>query len=204
MKRIGKLISGLLVVAAVALLETVALTSYAGSPTYTTLSAGGNPATPANVSFVADPARQVRIVSVWYQGDTNNAVLQFSSGSGAYAMVATNAATTTVTNVINTTAGLAASATMCLEHLGVNYYATLSSTNNGTNLVLNSGGWGVLPSVGDSVYQMGTVTQIPVGSVTNALNGDAIFVGDYGRPVRVVLTPCGATNRLNSVGARYD
>lgn len=166
--------------------------------------AGGNPTTTAEVDFLSVPNLSFRLVNVYYKSDTNNGALSISTGLGAYAIAATNAATTTATNVFNTTAGLPASATLLLEHAGLAYVQTLSSTNSGTNVVLSSGGWGVLPTIGDSVYVMSTPVTLPVGAATNAINGDAIFIGNYGRPVRVQLTTPLATNNILAASGKYE
>ena len=174
------------------------------TPFYTTLSDGGNPASPSEVDFISSPGLQFRLISVNFQSDTNNAQLQVSTGGAAFAITATNAATSTVTNVLDHTAGLTPGSILFLEHAGTAYLATLSSTNSSTNAVLAAGGWGVLPSIGDSVYQMGTATAIPIGANTNWLNGEAILIGNVGRPVRVVLTPTLITNNLPAVTGRYE
>jgi Phage capsid family len=125
-----------------------------------------------------------------------------------------------VTNAINSTNGLAASATLILEHGGVPYTATVSSygntgastlnggqTGSATNVnyvVLGSGGWGVAANVGDNIYLMGTATTIPIPISTNVIAGDAVFVGNYGRPVTVSLSTATTTNTLYSVSAHYD
>lgn len=181
----------------------IALASYAALPTFKTLSAAGNAAAPSVVIFPDDPNLQIRIVNVTYSADTNNAALQYTTGNGAYSLLATNTSSG-VTQVVNSTAGLVANSVLVLNHGGTCYAATLSSTNSGTNAVLVSGAWGVAPSIGDAVYQMGSTNAVPVGAATNAVNGEAIYVGNYGRPVMVRLTPCLGTNQLNAVSAHYD
>ena len=192
----------------------------AASPTYKTMSASGNAASPASLTFPADPSTQVRVIGVNYSTDTNNSALSFTSGTTAFTQTATNQATSSVTNQINSTNGLAVGATLVLQHAGVCYANTVltwnQSTNiaspyQGTNVVLNSGGWAVASSAGDSIYLMGTATTTPApaassGSTTSAaVNGEAIYVGTLGgRPVTVTITPAFATNKLNAVTAHYD
>lgn len=185
-----------------ALLATT-LAVLAGTPAYSTKTAGGNNTTGASVIFPADPALQIRIVGVNWQSDTNNAVLQCSSGVGAYVLLATNT-TTGVTQTVNTVTGMAANDILVLEHAGVGYAATLSSTNGGTNAVLASGAWGVTPAIGDSVYKMSDIASLPIGNTTNWQAGEAIYVGNRGRPVRLLLTPAAVTNRINSATAFYE
>lgn len=200
-------------------LVAVALAVHAASPFYKTLSGNGNATTPAEVDFVSDPYLQLRLVTVNYNSDTNNAVLSLSSGSTAYAITATNALSSSVTNLISSTNNLAVGSVLWLEHLGSPYIATVSSWNSstnyiaatstnaasgGTNVVLNSGGFGVVTSIGDTVYLMTTPATLPIGAATNALNGDALFVAQPGRPMRVQLTPALATNRINAATCRQE
>lgn len=181
----------------------VTLTVIAATPSYVTKSDGGNASAGAEVIFPSDPTAQIRIVGLNWQSDSNTAVVSFTTGEGAYRATATNTSSG-VTQVLNSVSGLAANDILVLERAGVGYAATLSSTNSGTNAVLASGGWGVAPRIGDNVYKMSSATTIPVGATTNAQNGEAIYVGNWGRPVRAVLTPAAVTNRLNSVTARYE
>jgi len=204
----------ILIIAAVG---TIALTSFALTASYKTLSGSGNASAGAEVDFLSDPSLQFRLVNVNYSSDSNSAVLSLSTGGTALAITATNAASTSTTNQVNTTNGLANSATLFLEHGGAAYIATCSSYGNtGTNglnggtvtnvnyVVLASGGFGTATTVSDSVYVMTAPVTLPIGAATNSLNGDAIFVGSGGRPVRVVLTPALNTNRLNAVTGRYE
>ena len=200
-------------------IAAVALLAIAASPAYVTKSANGNAASPASLILPADPYTQIRVVNVNYSTDTNNSVLSFASGTTAYSIQATNQATSSTTNLINSTNGLSVGATLVLQHSGVCYSATEASWNSGTNVsiygltnvVLNSGGWGVATTVGDSVYLMGTATTFAAAAASSgtttsaAANGEAIYVAAYqGRPVSVTLTPALVTNKLNNVVAHYD
>lgn len=191
----------------------LALTALASAPFYKTLSANGNAAAPASVIFPADVGNQIRIVNVNWNSDSNTAALSISGGSTLYSIVETNVASTSVTNKLTGTNGLAASAVLVLQHAGACYAATVSSwgqtTNSGpaggTNVVLASGGWGVATTVGDNVYLMDTPVTLPVGATTNWASGSAIYSSTLiGRPVRVQLTPSLVTNKLNGVTARYE
>ena len=197
-----------------------ALNSPAASPSYVTQSAGGNAAAGASLIIPADPSSQIRIVNLNNSTDTNNSVLSFASGTTAYTLTRTNWASTSVTNQINSTNGLYTGATLVLQHRGVCYVNTLltwnqtngmADFNHGTNVVLNSGGWGVAASPGDSIYLMSAATTLPAPAAasgtttTAAINGEVVYVGTYvGRPVSVSLTPAFVTNRLNTVTAHYD
>lgn len=188
----------------------------ASLPTYHTFSAYGNSTAPASVIMPADPNSQIRVVSIFYTSDTAGAQFVFSSGTTAYSEIWTNLATSTTTNLINSTNGLATGSTLVLQHGGADYTNSISSWGNvDTNLysygltnvafvVLNTGGFGVVPSVGDPVYLMGPATYWQAGATTNSLDGDDIYSGNYGRPVMVTLGPATATNRLSSISAHYD
>lgn len=189
-----------------------AVGAVAALPTFRTFSAGGNTSYGATVLMPADANSQIRVVSINYSSDTVGAALAFSSGVGAYYLAATNAATSTVTNQINSTNGLSIGSILVLQHGGVLYTNQVvtwnSSTNlltgNGTNVVLATGGWGVLPTLFDDIYQMSAPVTLIVGSGTNAINGDAVFVGNYGRPVIIAFPVATATNRLSLVSVHYD
>ena len=71
-------------------------------------------------------------------------------------------------------------------------------------IVTGAGGFGVNTTVGDVFYPMGKQSNIPIGASTNWLNGEAIYIGNTGKPVRVVLTPTTTTNNLYAVTGRYE
>ncbi|MDE3098616.1 MAG: hypothetical protein KGJ88_04020 [Verrucomicrobiota bacterium] len=187
---------------------------HAALPLYKTVSATGNHTAGAAAWLPADPNSQVRVVSVFYSSDTNNGQLQFSTATTEFVITDTNTAASAVTNSINSTNGLAPNAVLVVQHGGVDYAAAISSfasgTNglnpqDGTNVVLASGGFGVLVAPGDAVYLMSSpAVTWTVGAATNSMNGDDIFSGNYGRPVEVALTTPEYTNQLNSVSAHYD
>lgn len=189
----------------VALATTFAVTASA-QPRFTTKSAGGNNSAGAEVLFRSTPGAQKRIVNVLYQSDVATGRLEFSAGTAVYSTTMTNGASTSVTNCLNVTNGLANSAVLVVEHLGVPYKGTISSYGSnavqGAFAVLTSGGFGVATSTNDPVYLMSALTTVPVGATTNALSGYSVFAADYpGRPIRVALSAASATNRLNSVTA---
>jgi hypothetical protein len=190
----------LLTTAAMAMLAITAVAQY---PSYTSLDDGGNGTAGATVIFPSKANTQIRLVSVNWQSDSNTATLEFKTATTAYRAAATNT-TTGVTQVVNSVVGMAANDILVLERAGTCYTAVLSSTNSATNAVLAAGGWGVAPQIGDNIYKLGTATSVPVGATTNWQNGEALFVGNAGRPVQVTLTPALTTNRLRTVTARYD
>jgi hypothetical protein len=131
-------------------------------------------------------------------------VLNFSTGSNVVRVIATNLTTTYATQYVNSTVGLVTNTVAILEHAGTAYAALLVATNNLTNAVFGSGAFGVLSSVNDSIYFLGASNSIPIGAGTNSINGEAIYVGEVGRPVYIQLTPALATNRLNTVIGRAE
>ena len=199
-----------------ALAALTALPALAALPTFRTFSAAGNAASPATVYLPADPNSQIRVVSAFYQTDTNNAALIFTSGQGAYYQAQTNALSSSITNQVNTTNGLTAGSTLVLQQGGSCYAAVLSSlaTSLSTNaysvvttnyfVVLASGGWAVSAVQYADIYQMGSATTLTVGNATNGINGDAIYVAAYGRPVAVKLSPALGTNQITALTVHYD
>jgi hypothetical protein len=184
-------------------------TSWAASPTYVTKTALGgghtNPITGgATAIFKADPNLQLRIVGLNWNSDSNTAAAIFYPGAAAYAVMFTNPTTTFTTQYVDRTAGMVPQTEFVLEHAGVAYICTLVSTNSATNAVFNPGAFGVLSSVGDSLYALGVSNSIPIGATTNAQNGEAIYVGPVGRPVVVRIAPSLVTNKINTVTGRYE
>lgn len=197
-----------------------AVPAYAALPTYQTFSGYGNAAIPATVIMPADPNSQIRIVSVFYTSDNAGAQFSFSSGSTAFAVLFTNTVSA-VTNLVGSTNGLAGGAQLVLQHNGrdftnsvLGWGAYISGTNTAgyvtnqafivTPAAFSLGATTVSANAGDSIYLMASPSQWYAGATTNALNGDDIFSGNYGRPVMVQLGPATATNRLNTVSVHYD
>lgn len=77
-------------------------------------------------------------------------------------------------------------------------------STNVSYIVTGAGGFGVIASVGDNIWQMSSPTTIIVGLGTNELAGDDIYSGNYGCPVAVWLGPVTATNRLSTISWHYD
>lgn len=182
---------------------SVAIIAIAATPTYVTLSGGGTSSAGASVTFPADPTTQIRLVNVSWNSDKSDGALTYKTGQGAYVLTAANASSSGVTQVVNTVTGLAANDVLVLQQGGSCYTASIASTNSGTNVVLASGGFGVATVAGSDVYKMSSATTVPVGATTNSANGEAIFVGNSGRPVSVALPAATTTNHLQ-VTARYE
>jgi hypothetical protein len=181
----------------------VAFASLAALPTFVTLNGAAGNAAGAQVIFPADPNSQVRLVSCWYQSDTATNLLSFITGTGAY-VVGTNSPAGTSINVLQTN-GLTTGASVIIQSANGRWITncTISSFPQSTNITLS-----LTPAFGftngDSLYLMGSASTIPTLSTTNALNGEAIYVGNYGRPVLVTMSPASVSNRLNAVSAHYD
>jgi len=182
--------------------------------TFQTKSANGNSAWGAIVGFpVTGSSETLRIVSVNYTNDTAAGSLSFRDGGTAFSLTLTNSATTSVTNQITGTNGLSVGALCVLQHLGALYTNTIvtwnQSTNagpyGGTNVVMTTGGWGVIAGPGDDIYLMNAPVSIPVKAESSAQNGDCIYTASLsGRPVLVYLGAATATNKIYSASARSE
>jgi hypothetical protein len=75
--------------------------------------------------------------------------------------------------------------------------------SNQAFVVLASGGWGFAAVPGDAVYLMTNSIVIPNGAATTVGNGDAIYVGNYGRPVAITVSGH-ASCSLNYASSHYD
>jgi hypothetical protein len=197
--------------------SVASIAALAAIPTYRNFSGYGyGTVTNATVILPADPNSQIRIVTILYGSDSASGQFQFTTGGAAYSLVSTNPATTSITNAISSTNGLYGGAILVLQHLGADYTNSVVSWGNVfTNLngltltnvpwvVTGSGGFGVLPSVGDNIWAMTNSASWYAGATTNELNGDDIYSGNYGCPVMVQLGPPTTTNRLYNVAAHYD
>ena len=200
-----KIITLTAAVVALATFNLQLATVHAATPAYVTKSGNSIGGTNgAKVIFPSDPSLQIRVVSLNWNSDSNTAVASFNTGAGAYTITATNLSSTYLTQYVNTTIGMVTNTTFILEHAGVGYSQLLTGTNNLTNAVFLSGAFGVISSVNDNLYQLDTAITIPIGATTNAQNGDALYVGNYARPVIVQITPVLTTNKINSAVVRYE
>jgi len=131
-------------------------------------------------------------------------VLSLSSGVGAYTVVS-NAVSSATTIYIASTNGLKSGDMLVLQTAaGVNAYDTVASDPAASNaVVITASGFGVAVTAGDQLYKMSTASSLPVGSNTVNYQGQAIFVGNKGRPVRATLNGT-STNTINSITAAYE
>jgi len=201
--RLKKIICG----AALAL--SAALAAHAGVD-FTTGTGATNAIVP-NTNIMVFPTRadkQFVLYNLDYRTATNG-LLWMATGKQMFTQTQTNLSASAVTNMVNSTNGFVPGSLLVLEHNGVGYVAGLSAlgqTTNantfGTNIVLASGGWGVATSAGDNIYQLGTPRTIPLlaATGTNQINGSAIFAGDPGRPVVVMMGPAITPSALSGTG----
>ena len=131
--------------------------AYAGLPTYRNSSGYGYGTITNAICYPAQPIRnsQIRIVSILYGNDNAAGQFQFSSGTIAYSLVNTNPATSSITNAITSTNGLAGGSILILQHNGVCYTNSVVSWGNVfTNLnglAQNQCPPGLLPGLAASV-----------------------------------------------------
>src|ERR1022692_169909 len=192
----------------------LAFVALAGAPMFVSTSATSTTLSQITGSnsfayFKSDFQRQIRIVNVIASSDTNTAALNFYTGTTPHPItVATNPAAAT-NIVLESTIGFTPTNYVVFEPvIGTPFAAICYSTNNGTNLVLVAAPSSAL-AVGDQVYVLSSPTQLPC--VSGSLNGgtnvayssDALFVGNYGRPVLVRLNGS-TTNWISTASAHYD
>ena len=159
---------------------------------------------PAALTFPSAANTQIRLVSLCWRSDSNAAIVSLSTASNAYVMAITNRSATDTTQMVASTAGMITNSLLIMEQGGVCYTNTLVATNSATNAITISG-WGVIGAVGSSIYQMGTATTISSGWTTNTcLDGEAIYVAEPGRPLRITVSPVSVSNIIFKAVARYE
>ena len=168
-------------------------------PTYTTLSASGT--TTSVVYFATSPVQQLRVVQTVASSDLASANLLLSTGVTPLSITKTNAAGTTID--VAYTNGFTTGDQVVLETAaGVITNQAIASFTGSTNIVFANNVPITRP--GDQIYKMSTPVKLWVGVFTNrAMAGEAIFVGNRGRPVQVLLNGTSA-NSLDAVTGRYE
>lgn len=149
------------------------------------------------------PAVTPRIVFLSVDSDKAASVFSFKKGVGAYT-VGTNTAAGTALN-LQTGVGLANSDTLFIVSPDNQFYTncTVSSINNVTNITISltpafgfTNGW--------SVYKMSAATTFLAGAKSNnVVTGDAVFVGNQGRPLMVTIDGT-SWSVVNSASVRWD
>jgi hypothetical protein len=168
-------------------------------PTYATLNASGT--TTAVVHFATSPQQQIRIVGAIASSDLAGANIILSGG--------TTAATCAYTNPIGTSFGVSRTNGFAVGDFVLIEKASGAMTNGqitafgaATNIVLGQNIFATQP--GDQLYKLDTPVSLWCGVQTNRnFQGEALFVGQRGRPVRVLVNGTSACS-LDSVTARYE
>lgn len=179
-------------------LGLVALSAMA-QPVYQSGTATGT--TAATLIWNPNPLQQVRLVGTVATSDKAGSVLSFRTGTTATSISLSNPTGTTIT--VARTNGIDANALIVWVRAdgSTNKLSTVSSLSY-TNLTLAATiGNTTLP--GEEVFVMSAAQTLPVGAATQSYQGEAIFVGNKGRPVSCVLDGTSACT-INSQSARYE
>lgn len=171
------------------------------APEYVTKSASGT--TAATVYFTADAVKTPRLAGVVATSDKAGAVLSCRAGAGAYVVTVAVSTTTAVNQWINATNGLEANDVLVLQKLNGNCYSSTVASAETNMVTLASGGFGIATAVGDSIYKMSAATSLPVGAATVSYQGEAIYAGNRGRPIRITLDGTSACS-IASATAAYE
>ena len=168
-------------------------------PTFVTLAASGT--TTSVVYFASSPAQQIRVVQTIASSDLASANLLLSTGVTPLSITKSNASGTTID--VAYTNGFTTGDQVVLETAaGVITNQAIASFTGSTNIVFANNVPITRP--GDQIYKMSTPVKLWVGVFTNrAMAGEAIFVGNRGRPVQVLLNGTSA-NSLDAVTGRYE
>jgi hypothetical protein len=168
---------------------------------YVTKNASGT--TSATVYFNAEPLKQVRLVGAIATSDKAASVLSIRAGTSSYVIISNNATTTATDHFLTFTNGLAANDVLMLQRADGTAASGIVSAVVTNKVTLTSGGFGSAVAAGDQIYKLSAATTIKVGAATAVYQGEALYAGTRGRPIRVVLDGTSACS-LDSVTARYD
>jgi len=168
-------------------------------PTFVTLAASGT--TTSVVYFASSPAQQIRVVQTIASSDLASANLLLSTGVTPLSITKSNASGTTID--VAYTNGFAVGDQVVLETAaGVITNQAIASFTGSTNIVFANKV--PITRIGDQIYQMSTAVKLWTGVFTNrVLSGEAIYVGNKGRPVQVLLNSTSAGS-LDAITARYE
>jgi hypothetical protein len=189
----------ILLTAALAIGLAISVSAQVGSPTFITQTASGT--TTAVTFFATSPTLQTRVVGAIASSDLASANLTFKSGTTPLSITKSNALGTTID--VGYTNGFAVGNIVLLEKAtGVITNAQIASFTGATNIVFSYN----IPQtlVGDQIYKLGAATTLWVGVQTNRnYQGEALFVGQRGRPVQVLVNGTSACS-LDSITARCE
>jgi hypothetical protein len=167
-------------------------------PTYTTLTASGS--TTAVVYFATSPFQQVRIVNAFATSDLSTGKMTFYTGITPMTVAYTNAAGTSVG--VAATNGFTVGTWVLIETAaGVRTNGMIASFGAATNIVFAQGVCATTP--GDQIYSLTSPVTLPVGSASVTYTGDALYVGNRGRPVMVRVNGTSACS-LDTITGRYE
>ena len=168
-------------------------------PTFVTYTGSGT--TTAWVQCASSPMQQIRVVQAIASSDLAGANLLFSSGTVPNTITKSNALGTTID--VAYTNGFAVGDLVILEKAdGTVTNAQITAFTGATNIVFGFNIPQTLP--GDQIYKMSTPVKLWVGVFTNRVySGEAIFVGNRGRPVQVLVNGTSACS-LDAITARYE
>jgi len=168
-------------------------------PTFVTLAASGT--TTSVVYFASSPGQQVRVVQTIASSDLASANLLLSTGVTPLSITKSNASGTTID--VAYTNGFTTGDQVVLETAaGVITNQAIASFTGSTNIVFANSV--PITRIGDQIYKMSTAVKLWTGVFTNrVLSGEAIYVGNKGRPVQVLLNSTSAGS-LDAITARYE
>ena len=161
----------------------------------------GSGTTTAWVQCASSPMQQIRVVQAIASSDLAGANLLFSSGTVPNTITKSNALGTTID--VAYTNGFAVGDLVILEKAnGTVTNAQITAFTGATNIVFGFN----IPQTqpGDQIYKMSTPVKLWVGVFTNRVySGEAIFVGNRGRPVQVLVNGTSSSS-LDAITARYE
>ena len=188
------------IISILGLAGTLALPALGQSvPTFVSYTGSGT--TTAWVQCASSPMQQIRVVQAIASSDLAGANLLFSSGTVLNTITKSNALGATID--VAYTNGFAVGDLVILEKAnGTVTNAQIASFTGATNITFSFN----IPQtlVGDQIYKMSPPEKLWVGVITNRVfSGEAIFVGNRGRPVQVLVNGTSACS-LDAITARYE
>ena len=184
----------------VALVAATGLSALAQQlPVFVTQSASGT--TTSFVSFATSPMQQIRMVGAIASSDLSSANILIRGG--------TTPVTCAYTNPAGTSFGVAATNGFYVGDFVVIEKVSGAITNGqitafgaATNIVLGQNVFATVP--GDQMYRLDAGVKLWCGVQTNRnYQGDALYVGQRGRPVHVIVNGTSACS-LDSITGRYE
>jgi hypothetical protein len=170
-------------------------------PVYQTFTASGTSS--AALIVPASPLQQARVVTAIATSDKAGSLLTLKSGVGAYKVGVANTNTDATNIVLTTTTGLASNDVVVVQISGSNFVRTVWGTSNSTNLLLTAAVLNAVTTKSE-VFKLGSAVTLGVGAATNkAYTGEAVYVGNRGRPIYVTVDGTSACS-VDSLSVRYE